>query len=176
MPDSSDAINLSDSLDYYSMTDFTLDYMIGKKKDLNTNDLGSYSRIFNDSFNNHIYNLTLLDEKVNSIPYVNSSFHNLTNNTILKLEISKPMMVDQAKFQFSVIQRLPPNGSEKVILEFTFNQNYGIHIKKVGSVEPYFIDLNLFNSQKRVEMYISYVGKELIVSVQGLTFNDIIYK
>ena len=42
--------------------------------------------------------------------------------------------------------------NKELDLEFTFNQDYGIIIK--SGEEKTFLDLNIFNSQKQVEIFI----------------------
>ena len=51
--------------------------------------------------------------------------------------------MDTAKFQFSIQQG---EGKGRQIIDFSFNQKYGIHIQSPDLEKPYYLDLNLFNS------------------------------
>lgn len=74
-----------------------------------------------------------------------------------------------AKFQFEV------RSTDKTLFTFTFNQRYGVHITDHTQDDPFYLDLNLFNSQKKLDLFVFRNGKTIGVSVQGLTFNDILY-
>ena len=74
--------------------------------------------------------------------------------------------------------RLLAADSQNTLLEFTFNQDYGIIIKtpsSTSSSKENFLDLNIFNSQKQTDLFLTLYENKVYLSVQGLTFNDIIY-
>jgi len=54
----------------------------------------------------------------------------------------------------------------------TFNQELGLVVEFDGQKE--FYDLDLFNHKLRFDMYVWYLADHLIVSLGGVTFNDIL--
>ena len=66
------------------------------------------------------------------------------------------------------------------MLSITFNQKYGLIIEDNTIPKSHYLDLNIFNSQPYTSLYLIYKeGKNqtatMYVSIEGLTFNDIIY-
>jgi hypothetical protein len=66
------------------------------------------------------------------------------DDQITKISISKQYHITTIRLKFKILSHSDHN---KTLLEFTFNQDYGIIIK-TPSKEEKFLDLNIFNSQK----------------------------
>jgi hypothetical protein len=60
-----------------------------------------------------------------------------------------------------------------VALDFVFNQEFGILI--TSDSEKFYLDMDIFNSQKFVDLYLIFLNDKVYISVEGITFNDIIY-
>lgn len=61
------------------------------------------------------------------------------------------------------------------ILELSFNQDYGIKLDNIITGETNYMDQNIFNSQKKVDLMVTLFDDQIFVSINGLTFNDYIY-
>ena len=59
-------------------------------------------------------------------------------------------------------------------MTFVFNQEFGVIIETTD--EKHYLDLNIFNSQKFVDLYLIFSNGKVYISVEGITFNDIIYE
>jgi hypothetical protein len=62
------------------------------------------------------------------------------------------------------------------MLQVVFNQKFGVYIKEEGKEKPFYLDLNLFNSQTQIDLYLTVLKDQITLSVQGLTFNDVIFR
>lgn len=173
LPDSAEATKRAELLDFFAMTDFTADFLVGVPIQPNKT-VEPLSRLFESPFKEHIFNLSELAERAAAVAEPEAQVHSLRPNAVMKLEVVKAMMLEAAKFQFSV-QQAHAESEDAFLFEFTFNQDFGVHIGTGRGEKPFYLDLNLFNSQKRVALYLSFIGDQVAVSVQGLTFNDIIY-
>lgn len=61
------------------------------------------------------------------------------------------------------------------VLDLSFNQDYGIKLDNIVTGETNYMDQNIFNSQKKVDLMVTMFDDQIYVSINGLTFNDFIY-
>lgn len=123
-----------DALNPYIMDEPTNSYLFGRPfaKPLQTNKLSSI-------FNKDIPQTDLEQQiKKKSTPAPIP----VENDQITKISISKQYHISAIRLKFKILSHSDQN---KTLLEFTFNQDYGIIIK-TPSQEEKFLDLNIFNS------------------------------
>lgn len=151
----------------FQLQEPTQDYLIGRPfKNNEVNHYKSKGRIFADEFEGKSMENEDLEQKVLELAQPKETL--IENDQIVKVKMAKQFIMSNVKVQFNLTA-----ADEKQVLTFTFNQDYGIMIS--ASDKQTFLDMNIFNSQKQTELFIITFENQLYISVQGITFNDIIY-
>ena len=89
-------------------------------------------------------------------------------DSIVKLSLKKVYMKREAKMAIRL------RDEQGTILELAMNQDQGLLMTDANNATHY-LDLNPFNSLKMTQLLFFVIADRLFISIDGVTFNDIIY-
>ena len=151
----------------------TTSYFIGKPAQNKLSNTKKIGKIFNSKYDTSS-KLTTIDHVLQILSVQNHSDSLLfpQKDSLQKISIKKQLSGTQAKFEIEI-----RDYEEKIpILSIIFNQEYGVIVINHLTNQKNYMDLNIFNSQKKVDLYLAVHEEHLYLFVQGITFNDVIYK
>ena len=96
-----------------------------------------------------------LNEVYSHLEAVDFKEETIGSKEVIKISLYKNYIIGNVLFQFNITDTL----------RFTFNQKFGVIIDNLISDQKHYIDLNIFNSQKQVDLFVVNIDGKVFISI-----------